>query len=80
MELNDRIESAHSVILTKLGTNFIISLSVQKLSQIEKKYIKAYYKIRPNTFKMCQLFNSESSKELLNLAKFAKEIMKLHLT
>ena len=45
-----------------------------------KKYIKAYYRIRPKTFKMCQLlFNSESSKELLNLAKFAKEIMKLQL-
>ena len=28
---------------------------------------------------MYQLFNSESSKELLNLAKFPKEIMKLHL-
>ena len=66
--------------LNKIGDEFHYLFECPKLESNRKKYIKAYYRIRPNTFKMCQLFNSESSKELLNLAKFAKEIMKLHLT
>ena len=66
--------------LNKIGDEFHYLFECPKIESNRKKYIKAYYRIRPNTFKMCQLFNSESSKELLNLAKFAKEIMKLHLT
>ena len=65
--------------LNKIGDEFHYLFECPKIESNRKKYIKAYYRIRPNTFKMCQLFNSESSKELLNLAKFAKEIMKLHL-
>ena len=66
--------------LNKIGDEFHYLFECPKLESNRKKYVKGYYRIRPNTFKMCQLFNSESSKELLKLAKLAKEIMKLHLT
>ena len=41
-----------------------------------KLYLKKFFFNRPNTYKMSILFNSTSPKEIKNLGKFAKEILK----
>ena len=40
-----------------------------------KIYLKRYYRNRPNTLKMKELFDSTNNKEQSNLIKFIKEIL-----
>ena len=64
--------------LNKLGDEFHYLFECQKLEKLRQKYIKPYFRIRPNTLKMNQLFNEGSMTQLTNLAKFTVEILKLH--
>ena len=64
--------------LNKIGDEFHYLFECPNIETSRKKYLKKYYRSRPNTLKMYQLFNSNSPKELLNLSKFAQEIMNLH--
>ena len=66
--------------LSRIGDEFHYLFECPKMETSRRKFIKSYYRIRPNTLKMYQLFNTECNKELLNLARFSMEIMKLHLT
>ena len=63
----------------KIGDEFHYLFECPKLKADRLKFIKPYYRIRPNALKMMQLFNSENSKELINLAKFCRKIMSLHV-
>lgn len=64
--------------LNKIGDEFHYLFECPNIETSRKKYLKKYYRSRPNTLKMYQLFNTNSPKELLNLSKFAQEIMNLH--
>ena len=58
--------------------HYILICPYLKLSR--KQYINPYYFKRPNTIKFFQLMNSGSKKELKQLCKFVKLIMKLFVT
>ena len=62
--------------LGRIGDEFHYLFECPIVETSRKKFIKSYYRSRPNTLKMHQLFNTECNKELLNLAKFSIEIMK----
>ena len=63
--------------LNEQGDEFHYVLVCPVLSDLRSSLIKRYYYLRPNTIKMAELFNSENSKSLTNLAKFVKAIMSL---
>jgi hypothetical protein len=57
------------------GDEFHYLLICPEFQNARKKFVKKYYYTRPNVLKMNQLFNAQSQKELLNLAKFVSIIM-----
>ena len=63
--------------LNRLGDEFHFLFECPKLNAERKIFLKPYYRIRPNTLKMSQLFNSENHKVLINLSKFCQKIMSL---
>ena len=60
----------------QLGDEYHYLFECTSVEAERKLYLKPYYRIRHNTLKMEQLFNSENSKELSNLAKFCRCIVK----
>ena len=63
--------------LNEQGDEFHYVMVCPVLNQLRTKYVKRYYYTRPNVLKMSDLFNSKDVKQLLNCAKFVKEIMAL---
>ena len=58
-----------------LGDEFHYIFECSAFNELRIKYVKRYFRIRPNTLKMNQLFTSTKLPTLINLAKFCKEIM-----
>ena len=48
-----------------------------KLDYIRAKYIKDYYRTRPNTYKLCKLLSTQNKVDIINLGKFFKEAFQL---
>lgn len=44
---------------------------------IRIKFIKAFYIIRPSVYKLCELLNTKSKKDLVNLGKYIKEAFEI---
>ena len=40
---------------------------------IRAKYIKDYYRTRPNEYKLCQLLSTQNKVDIINQGKFIKE-------
>ena len=59
-----------------LVTNFIISLYVVILIQIESNFLKNIFYKRPNLIKFKELLTTENVKLLIKLSDFVKIIMK----
>lgn len=57
------------------GDEFHYTLVCPAFSLMRSKYLKRYYYTRPNTLKLCQLFNTKNSKELSNLSKYVGLMM-----
>ena len=58
-----------------VGDEYHFLFHCKKFQEQRKKFLKKYYYIRPNTFKMEELFNCTNIKTLRNLARFCKEII-----
>jgi hypothetical protein len=48
-----------------------------KFVQIRENYIKAYYRVRPNMFKLTQLLTTQNKSEMFKLGKFITEALKI---
>ena len=59
-----------------IGNEFHFLFECTTFTQERQTYLKRYFYIRPNAFKIKQLFGSQNTKTLVNLAKFATCIMK----
>jgi len=59
-----------------IGDEFHYLFECTAFSVRRKQFLKSYYRCRPNTLKMVQLFNSSNQLDLLNLSKFCNYIMK----
>ena len=59
----------------KRGDEFHYLFDCQALKVERSECLKKYYRTRPNTLKMEQLFNSKNKKELSKLARFCRVIM-----
>ena len=59
-----------------LLTNFITFLNATFFANERKKYLDAKFRVRPNVFKMEQLFTTSDKTRLIRLAIFVKLIMK----
>ena len=73
-------ENHHSCTLCNsndIGDEYHYVLICPVIKEAREKFIKPYYYQRPSALKMKQLFNSNSIKELVNLAKYVKYIMSL---
>ena len=57
------------------GDEYHYVLVCPSLMEERSKYIKRYFRIRPNTLKMNQLFNVHNVKQLTDLSRFIKIIM-----
>ena len=57
------------------GDEYHYVLVCPSLMDERSKYIKRYFRIRPNTLKMNQLFNVHNVKQLTDLSSFIKIIM-----
>ena len=55
---------------------FHVIFKCKFFDETRKIFLKKFYYTRPNTQKMHTLFNSNSPKEIRNVAKFAKVILK----
>ena len=58
-----------------IGDEFHFLFFCNHFLKQRKKYLKQYYYLRPNTYKMEELFNSKSVEILQNLARFCREII-----
>ena len=57
------------------GDEFHYLFKCPVFKKFRKKFIKPYYRQRPNVQKMHMLFSSRNTKELKNLSRFCKTIM-----
>ena len=58
-----------------VGDEYHAVFICKKFEEQRKKYLKKYFIVKPNTYKMFLLFNSNNLKQISNLAKFTKYIM-----
>ena len=58
-----------------VGDEYHADFICKKFEEQRKKYLKKYFIVKPNTYKMFLLFNSNNLKQISNLAKFTKYIM-----
>ena len=58
-----------------IGDEFHYLFKCPIFASERKQYLKPYFRIRPNTIKLEQLFNTKNVKQLSNLAKLCKLIM-----
>ncbi len=61
--------------LQKIGDEFHYLFECTAFIDERKRYIKNYYRNRPNTMKMNELFNTNDRKVLVNLARFCRLIL-----
>ena len=59
----------------EIGDEFYYLFNFPFFRENRFKYIKRYYYLSPNTYKMTQLFNYDSDVEMLELAKFILKII-----
>ena len=69
-ELKDLIEFVQYVILERLKMSTILFLICPAYSDFRKNYIRKYFRVRPNMFKLLQLLNSSNVRILSNLSRF----------
>ena len=60
----------------QLGDEFHYLFECNFFAAERKKYLRPFYRVRPNTLKMCKLMNNQNRNELSNLVKFCCCIMK----
>ena len=63
----------------KIGDEYHYLFECSVFNNERRKYLKVYFRNRPNTFKMNELLNSGNVKDLTSLAKFCRIIM-LHFS
>ena len=61
----------------EIGNEYHYLFKCSKFNEERSKYIKEYFINNPSEYKMNQLFNKSSRKQLLNLAKFVYEVMQV---
>ena len=42
-------------------------------------YIKPYYRIRPNAYKLCQLLSTQNNTDIIKLGKYIKEAFQIRI-
>ena len=58
---------------SSVGDEFHFMFECPSLNDLRMKYIPSYFRVRPNTFKFSELFNSHSSSISINTVKFIQE-------
>ena len=54
----------------QLGDEFHYLFECNFFAAERKKYLRPFYRVRPNTLKMCKLMNNQNRNELSNLVSF----------